>query len=62
MCIVIFAGNKHQPLYETGMDQFNEINGLVSEDDFFDKNLEPGKLYPGGWMYTFKGVDIQCMC
>jgi len=62
MCIVIFAGNKRQPLYETGMDQFVEIDGLASEDDFFDKNSGPGKLYPGGPMCTFKGVDVPCMC
>jgi len=39
MCIVIFAGVKRVTLYETGMDQFADIEGLASEDDFFDKNL-----------------------
>lgn len=37
MCIVIFAGIKRVPLYETGMHQFVDINSLVSENDFFDK-------------------------
>lgn len=50
------------PLYKTGMDQFVDIEGLASEEDFFDKNSGEEKLYPGGPMCTFKGVEVPCMC
>ena len=62
MCIVIFAGCKRVPLYETGMDQFADVDGIASEEDFFDRNSGPGKLYPSGPVCTFKGVEAPCMC
>ena len=34
VCTVIFSGEKHVPLYETGMDQFGKVEGFVSEGSF----------------------------
>jgi len=62
MCIVIFSGNKLVPLYETRMDQFTNVEDLASEEDYFNKNSGPGKLYPGGPICTFKGVEVPYMC
>ena len=50
ICIVIFAGAKRIPLYETGMDQFIDINGNASENDFFDK-IGTRKALPR-WSYV----------
>ena len=62
MCVVIFAGLRNVPLHATGMDQFADVEGNAAEEDFFDKNSGPGKLYPGGPTCLFKGVEVPCMC
>ena len=61
MCIVIFAGEKASTILETGMDIFAQVIGNEKEDDFFDKNYGPGKLYPGGPTCEFKGKKIPCL-
>ena len=61
MCIVIFAGEKTSTILETGMDIFAQVIGNEKDDDFFDKNYGPGKLYPGGPTCEFKGKKIPCL-
>ena len=46
---------------ETGIDPTVIATGDATDEDFFDKNFGPGKLYPGGPTCTFKGKDIPCM-
>ena len=62
MCVVIFAGTKADKLVETGMDCFAKKNGVITDEDFFLKNMGPGKLYPTGPTCTYKGKEVPCLC
>jgi len=61
LCLVILAGVREELSVETGIDPIAITMGDVTDDDFFDKNFGPGKLYPGGPTCVFKGVEIPCM-
>ena len=61
MCIVIIQGTKKSPLNMTGLDLFAEIDGSVTDSDFFEKNSGPGKMYPGGPKCKYKGKTVPCM-
>ena len=39
MCIVIFSGKRHNPLWETGLDLEAETIGSTDDDDFFEKTV-----------------------
>ena len=61
MCVVIFAGERRTPIYETGMDVFAEKIGEVTDDDYFLKNTGKDKRYPGGPTCTFQGKEVPCL-
>ena len=37
MCVIIFSGKNRIPLMETGMDVHADVEGVVDDDDFFEK-------------------------
>ena len=61
LCLIIIAGVREELSVETGIDPTAKIVGNLTNDDFFDKNFGPGKLYPGGPTCNFKGKEIPCM-
>ena len=60
MCVVIFAGSDNW-FTAAGIDHEAEVIGKETDDDFFDKNCGPGKLFPGGPTMTYKGIDVPCL-
>ena len=61
LSLFIIAGIREEFCVETGIDPTAISTGDTTDEDFFDKNFGPGKLYPGGPTCTFKGKDIPCM-
>jgi len=61
LCLIIIAGVREKLSVETGIDPIAITTGDVTDEDFFDKNFGPGKLYPGGPTCVFKGKEIPCM-
>ena len=61
MCVIIFAGKRHNPLCETGIDIFAEQVGEVSDEDYFKRNSGQNKRYPGGCTCVFQGKEVLCM-
>ena len=60
MCILIIAGKKPDALVEMGINHTAEMNGEEGDEDFFEKNSGPAKLYPGGPTCTVRGIDVPC--
>jgi len=62
LCLVIIAGVQESLAVESGIDPFvTETHGDASDKDYFDRNFDPGKLFPGGPTCKFLGHDIPCM-
>ena len=59
MRVIIFAGKRYNPLYETGMNIFAEQVGEVSDDDYFEQNSGPNKQYPGDPTCVFQGKEAR---
>jgi hypothetical protein len=62
MCVVIFAGEKMDPLWAMGADLFAEVNGSVEDIHFMRNNSGPGKYHPFGPTCNFRGVEVPCLC
>ena len=67
MCVVIFEEKERNPLLESGIDTTHplssEFDGEITEDntEFFKDNYGAGKLFPGGPVCEFEGVEIPTM-
>ena len=62
LCLVIFAGVQEALSLESGINPFvTQTYGDASDDDYFDRNYGPGKLFPGGPTCKFQGKEIPCM-
>ena len=58
LCLIIIAGVRDEFCAETGIDPTATAIGDATNEDFFNKNFGPGKLYPGGPTCNFKGQRI----
>ena len=61
MCVVIFAGQRENRLWETGIDIFTEMEGDVSDEHWFENNSGKGKRFPGGPSCTYQGKEVPCL-
>ena len=55
MCIIILAWERENPVVETGVDFRQELYGDIEDADFFEKNLEIGKLLLEGQNVCLEG-------
>ena len=62
MCVMIFAGKRHNKVIELGIDLFDEEVGLDTDKDYILKNKGPGKQLLGEPTSNYRGKDIPCMC
>ena len=60
MCILVIAGKKPKAMVEMGIDSFQDMIGLETDEDFFEKNSGEGKLFPGGPTCLVKGIRVPC--
>ena len=58
MCIIIIAGKKHDIFVEIGINNASEMIENEDNEDFFEKNSGPRKLYPGGQLAPFKELRL----
>ena len=53
---------KNVPLHKIGVDQFSSVVRNAAKEDFLNENSRPGRIYSGGLICLFKGVEVPCMC
>ena len=61
MYIFISSGKRENRLWETGIDIFQEVEGNMSDDNYFAKNSGRGKRFPGGPAFTYQGKEVPCL-
>ena len=42
------------------IDQFKEMVGKGTDEDFIENNQGKGKLFPGGIICIMKGIKVPC--
>lgn len=62
MCTIIVADKRDTQLFESGMYLCIDVEGGSSDSDYFKKNYEIGKQYPGSPTCKFQGKQVPCLC
>ena len=58
ICIVIIAGKRPSALLEMGLDGESQLIGDVNDNNFWQNNSGPGKLFPGGPTCTVCSIAL----
>ena len=59
--LLIFVGKYKSKLYETGIKLFTEEDGDIGDNNYFNNNSRPGKIYSVALTYNFQGKDVLCL-